>query len=46
LQESRVFDLPPQTVQRYLIEKTGSPRIAWALQPQDSLHACRQNPAH
>jgi hypothetical protein len=29
LQESRVFDLPPQTVQRYLIEKTGSPRIAW-----------------
>jgi glucoamylase len=24
-----VFDLPPQTVQRYLVEKAESPRIIW-----------------
>ena len=40
LQESRVFDPPPQTVQRYLIEKTGSPRIAWRLN-----HKIRSMPA-
>jgi hypothetical protein len=40
LQESRVFDLPPQTVQRYLIEKTGSPRIAWRFN-----HKIRSMPA-
>lgn len=27
--DGHVFDLPPQTVQRYLIEKTGSPRRSW-----------------
>lgn len=25
----RVFDAPPQTVQRYLVEKTGSPHALW-----------------
>jgi glucoamylase len=29
LRDGRVFDLPPQTVRRYLIEKTVSPRLAW-----------------
>jgi glucoamylase len=29
LRDGRIFDLPPQTVQRYLIEKTVSPRMAW-----------------
>lgn len=29
LREGRVFDLPPQTVQRYLADKTASPRVAW-----------------
>ena len=29
LHDGWVFDLPPQTVQRYLNEKTGSPRLVW-----------------
>ncbi|HVB98394.1 MAG TPA: glucan 1,4-alpha-glucosidase [Candidatus Dormibacteraeota bacterium] len=29
LRDSRLFDLPPQTVQRYLKEKTVSPRLTW-----------------
>lgn len=29
LRDGRIFDLPPQTVQRYLVEKTVSPRVAW-----------------
>ena len=29
LRDGRIFDLPPQTVQRYLIENTVSPRLAW-----------------
>ena len=29
LRDGRLFDLPPQTVQRYLIEKTVSPRLVW-----------------
>lgn len=29
LLDGRLFDLPPQTVQRYLTEKTISPRLAW-----------------
>jgi glucoamylase len=29
LHDSKVFDLPPQTVQRYLIGKTVSPRLVW-----------------
>jgi glucoamylase len=29
LRDGRVFDLPPQPVQRYLVEKTGSPYIVW-----------------
>jgi glucoamylase len=29
LRDGRVFDLPPQTVQRYLIDKTVSPRLVW-----------------
>jgi glucoamylase len=29
LHEGRVFDTPPQTVQRYLIEKMGSPYAVW-----------------
>lgn len=29
LQDGRVFDLPPQTVQRYLVEKHGSPFAIW-----------------
>lgn len=29
LREQRVFDLPPETVQRYLIDKISSPRTPW-----------------
>jgi glucoamylase len=29
LQDGRVFDLPPQTVKRYLVEKTVTPRRIW-----------------
>jgi glucoamylase len=29
LRDGRLFDLPPQTVRRYLIEKTISPRMVW-----------------
>ena len=29
LHEGRVFDLPPQTVERYLVKKTGSPHAIW-----------------
>ena len=29
LQDGRVFDMPPHTVQRYLAEKTVSPRMVW-----------------
>ena len=29
LRDGRIFDLPPQTVQRYLKEKTVSPRLMW-----------------
>jgi len=29
LNDGRIFDLSPQTVQRYLIDKTVSPRLTW-----------------
>jgi glucoamylase len=29
LQDERVFDMPPQTVQRYLVDQTPSSHIAW-----------------
>jgi glucoamylase len=29
LRDGRLFDLPPQAVQRYLVEKTVSPRLVW-----------------
>jgi len=29
LRDGKVFDIPPQTVQRYLIDKTVSPRMVW-----------------
>lgn len=29
LQEGRVFDMPPQTVERYIVEKTGTPFAVW-----------------
>ncbi|MGB6488277.1 MAG: glucan 1,4-alpha-glucosidase [Steroidobacteraceae bacterium] len=29
LRDGRLFDLPPQTVQRYLVEKAVSPRLLW-----------------
>ena len=31
LQEGRVFDMPPQPVQRYLVQKTGTPHGLWSL---------------
>lgn len=30
LQELHVFDMPPQTVERYVIKKTGSPHAIWS----------------
>lgn len=29
MRDGRIFDLPPQTVQRYLTDKTVSPRLVW-----------------
>jgi glucoamylase len=29
LRDGRVFDMPPQTVKRYIVEKTGSPYTLW-----------------
>jgi glucoamylase len=40
LREGRVFDMPPQTVQRYLVEKTVSPRMTWRFN-----HRIRSMPA-
>jgi glucoamylase len=40
LRDGRLFDLPPQTVQRYLIEKIVSPRIVWRFN-----HKIRSMPA-
>lgn len=39
LHEGRVFDMPPQPVQRYLVEKTGSPYAIWRFN-----HRCRTIP--
>jgi glucoamylase len=36
LREGRVFDMPPQTMQRYLVEKTVSPLAIWRFN-----HRCR-----
>ena len=40
LRDGRVFDLPPQTVQRYVKEKTLSPRMIWRFN-----HKIRSMPA-
>jgi glucoamylase len=31
LRDDRIFDLPPQTVQRYLVDRLESPRVLWRL---------------
>jgi len=41
LRDGRVFDLPPQTVQRYLTGKTVSPRMVWRFN-----HKIRSMPAN
>jgi hypothetical protein len=40
LRDGRLFDLPPQTVQRYLTEKTVSPHLVWRFN-----HKIRSMPA-
>jgi glucoamylase len=40
LRDGRVFDLPPQTVQRYLVDKTSSPYMVWRFN-----HKVRSMPA-
>ncbi|MCX5768971.1 MAG: glucan 1,4-alpha-glucosidase [Candidatus Hydrogenedentes bacterium] len=40
LRDGRVFDTPPQTVKRYLVEKTPCPRIVWRFN-----HKIRSMPA-
>ena len=40
LHEGRVFDTPPQTIQRYQVQKTGSPYAIWRFN-----HKCRTMPA-
>jgi len=40
LRDGRLFDMPPQTVQRYLTEKTISPRMVWRFN-----HKIRSMPA-
>ncbi len=46
LDDGRVFDLPPQTVQRYLTEKTVSPRMVWRFNHKIRADSCRQNTAY
>jgi glucoamylase len=41
IQDGSVFDTPRQTVQRYLVEKTGSSRVIWRFN-----HKCRRMSAH
>ena len=43
LAEGRVFDTPPQTTQRYLVENVTSPFVIWRTQSPPSLHARRQD---
>jgi glucoamylase len=40
LRDGHVFDMPPQTVQRYLVDKTVSPRMVWRFN-----HKLRSMPA-
>jgi glucoamylase len=40
LAEGRVFDMPPQTVQRYQVNKVGSPHAPWRFN-----HKCQTMPA-
>jgi glucoamylase len=40
LHDGRVFDTPPQTIQRYVVEKTGSSYAVWRFN-----HKCRTMPA-
>jgi glucoamylase len=40
IHDGRIFDMPPQTVQRYLKEKTVSPRLVWRFN-----HRIRSMPA-
>jgi glucoamylase len=40
LRDGKVFDMPPQTMERYLIRKTGSPLAVWRFN-----HKCRTIPA-
>ena len=40
LHEGHVFDMPPQTVQRYLVKKIGSPYVTWGFGDK-----CRSMPA-
>ncbi len=40
LRDGRVFDMPPQTVERYLVQKKESPHFAWRFN-----HKCRRIPA-
>lgn len=40
LHDGRIFDMPPQTVQRYLTDKTVSPRMVWRFN-----HKIRSMPA-
>ena len=42
LQDDRVFDMPPQTVQRYVVQQTDSAIRHLALQQQDRVHSGRQ----
>ena len=46
LRDGRVFDLPPQTVQRYLTEKTVSPRMVWRFNHKIRSMPAGQNTAH
>ncbi|HEV3344428.1 MAG TPA: glycoside hydrolase family 15 protein, partial [Pirellulales bacterium] len=40
LRDGKVFDMPPQTVERYLVQKKESPHFAWRFN-----HKCRRMPA-
>jgi glucoamylase len=45
LRDDRIFNQPPQTVERYLIDKVRCQHFLWILQ-KSSFSALRQDPAH
>lgn len=46
LRDGRVFNLPPKTVKRYLVDRIVSPREVWRFQSPHPFRRSGQEPAH